>query len=49
MSRFDFNRQCIAILHEHNWRKRDYVRELHYQARRARYIQRVMRKRPLVP
>ena len=45
----DFNRACIAILHEHNWRKRDYLCELHRRVRRARYVQRNMCKRPLVP
>lgn len=49
MRNFDFNRECIAILHEHNWRKRDYITELRRAARMARQTQRVMRKRPLTP
>jgi hypothetical protein len=49
MSDYMFNRECIAILHEHNWRKRDYVRELHTRVRKARLVQRTMCKRPFAP
>lgn len=49
MSDFEFNRVCIAILHHHNWRKRDYIAELRRTARRARYVRRVMATKPRTP
>jgi hypothetical protein len=49
MSDYEFNRVCIDILHGHNWRKRDYVRELRHRARTARQVQQSMRKPPLLP
>lgn len=49
LSRHELNRECIAILHEHNWRKCEYLRELKRQAARARYVQRIMCRRPRKP
>lgn len=45
MSEFKFNQRIIEILHDHNWRTRDYKAELTRHARRAKRIQYVMRMR----
>ena len=49
LSRHELNRACIEILHAHDWRKCDYLQELNRQAARARFVQRMMCKRPLSP
>ncbi len=46
MSDYAFRQECIAILHAHNWRVRDYRAELLRRARHARRIQSNMCKRP---
>ena len=45
MSEFKFNQRIIEILHDHNWRTRDYKAELRSRARQAKRIQYVMRMR----
>lgn len=46
MSRFYFERDLIAILHAHNWRKRDYLSELRATQRRCRSLSTVMCEHP---
>lgn len=47
LSRYELDRRVIAILHEHNWRKRDYLAELGRRARAAASVRAAMSQRPV--
>lgn len=46
---YEFNRDVISILHAHNWRKRDYLRELRTRGYQAHVMQCDICKPPYSP
>jgi hypothetical protein len=49
MEEWELDLSVTQVLHEHGWRKGDYLRALRRRAHSVRRTQHVMRKRPFCP